>query len=561
MKSLLGYLSQSLKLCVFAFFVLVSTKSFAQSFSCPNANRCTSKDLSIVGAFLTGGSCACSATGTQTATLNMTINNTTGSTRTSFAFFGTLVQTDPNGTRHLSSLSGCGGPLPPNTITTIVVNSSITYNCDQTLSLENVFLAWTDASGESVSRCADILADACVHIAPKCGTAPVIPINPLLSLQTTNTDGCTGRSEGQIKITPIGGKPKYSVQLKQGGVTVAGPQNNVTSTGYTFTGLAEGIYDAVVTDSTGCVYTKKDTLGSHFCCTAPTIQTNASNVSVCAGDPTSFTASATGGNPTPTIQWQEKVGAGSFTNITNGGVYSGATTGTLSISNTTGKNGNQYRAVFTSAGCDPVNSAATLTLYALPPSPNTVYHAPPTCNDSTYSVEVTNVFANATYTITDKNGDNIPGVQPGNSIHTSNTNNITFSHIPAGSGYIISVVTDNNCSPSNSPTVCGTPTTINRATSRTTEMTTPSQAPTVKAYPNPFSDKINFVVTTSISGKGTLEVYNMMGQKIRTVYQGFISAGTQTFQMSSQKQQVANLIYVLRIGDKKVSGKILQINQ
>ncbi|TMI90287.1 MAG: T9SS type A sorting domain-containing protein, partial [Bacteroidetes bacterium] len=80
-------------------------------------------------------------------------------------------------------------------------------------------------------------------------------------------------------------------------------------------------------------------------------------------------------------------------------------------------------------------------------------------------------------------------------------------------------------------------------------------------YPNPFSDKINFVVTTSISGKGTLEVYNMMGQKIRTVYQGFISAGTQTFQMSSQKQQVANLIYVLRIGDKKVSGKILQINQ
>jgi hypothetical protein len=84
---------------------------------------------------------------------------------------------------------------------------------------------------------------------------------------------------------------------------------------------------------------------------------------------------------------------------------------------------------------------------------------------------------------------------------------------------------------------------------------------TVKAYPNPFSDKINFVVTTPISGKGSLEVYNMMGQRVKTIYQGFISAGTQTFQMNSERQQVANLIYVLRIGDKKVTGKILQINQ
>ena len=94
-----------------------------------------------------------------------------------------------------------------------------------------------------------------------------------------------------------------------------------------------------------------------------------------------------------------------------------------------------------------------------------------------------------------------------------------------------------------------------------TEQVTDIQAPTVKAYPNPFTDKINFVITTPVSGKGSLDVYNMMGQKVRTVYQGFIPAGTQTFQMSSEKQQVANLIYVLRIDEKKLSGKILQINQ
>jgi hypothetical protein len=53
----------------------------------------------------------------------------------------------------------------------------------------------------------------------------------------------------------------------------------------------------------------------------------------------------------------------------------------------------------------------------------------------------------------------------------------------------------------------------------------------------------------------------MMGQRVKTVYQGFISAGTQTFELSLPTQQIANLVYVLRIGDKKMSGKILQINQ
>jgi len=85
--------------------------------------------------------------------------------------------------------------------------------------------------------------------------------------------------------------------------------------------------------------------------------------------------------------------------------------------------------------------------------------------------------------------------------------------------------------------------------------------PSVKAYPNPFSDKIKFVVTSPAAGRGNLEIYNMMGQRVRTVYQGYIVAGTQTFELNLPTQQIANLVYVLRIGDKKLSGKILQINQ
>ena len=46
-----------------------------------------------------------------------------------------------------------------------------------------------------------------------------------------------------------------------------------------------------------------------------------------------------------------------------------------------------------------------------------------------------------------------------------------------------------------------------------------------------------------------------MGQAVKTFYTGFIVAGTQTFEFSLPTQQVANLVYVLRIGDKKVTEK------
>jgi hypothetical protein len=83
----------------------------------------------------------------------------------------------------------------------------------------------------------------------------------------------------------------------------------------------------------------------------------------------------------------------------------------------------------------------------------------------------------------------------------------------------------------------------------------------VSAYPNPFSDKVKFVVNSSMAGKGSLEVYNMLGQKVKTVYQGHMVTGIQTFELNLPRQQLSNLLYVLKIGDKRVSGKLLQLNR
>ena len=83
---------------------------------------------------------------------------------------------------------------------------------------------------------------------------------------------------------------------------------------------------------------------------------------------------------------------------------------------------------------------------------------------------------------------------------------------------------------------------------------------TVSAYPNPFTDKVRFSIVSPVSGKASLDVYNMMGQKIRTIYQGYLFAGKGQlveYRISSSYQ--GNLIYTLRVGDQQVNGKLMQV--
>ncbi len=178
-----------------------------------------------------------------------------------------------------------------------------------------------------------------------------------------------------------------------------------------------------------------------------------------------------------------------------------------------------------------------------------ILQQPDLCGNSTGSLRVT-YPTGAGYQYSKDNGANWQ-------------TNTDFTGLAAGSNPSIIVKNADGCistatSCSSADPTCLSSTTLK--TSITTENVTTSQT-TVKAYPNPFSDKVRFELTSPVSGKGNLEVYNMMGQRVKTIYQGFISAGTQTFELNLPTRQIASLIYVLRIGDKKISGKLLQINQ
>ena len=83
------------------------------------------------------------------------------------------------------------------------------------------------------------------------------------------------------------------------------------------------------------------------------------------GGTTTFTAAASG-TPTPTVQWEVNTGSGTFADVSDTGVYSGATTGTLTITGATlTMNGYQYEAVFTNSAGNVTSSAAALTVGTL----------------------------------------------------------------------------------------------------------------------------------------------------------------------------------------------------
>jgi hypothetical protein len=83
---------------------------------------------------------------------------------------------------------------------------------------------------------------------------------------------------------------------------------------------------------------------------------------------------------------------------------------------------------------------------------------------------------------------------------------------------------------------------------------------TVTAFPNPFTDRVSFRIQSQISGQATLDVFNTLGEKIQTVYKGFIFAGVpHLVDLRLPNASQSNLFYVLRVGSKSVSGKLIQL--
>ncbi len=107
----------------------------------------------------------------------------------------------------------------------------------------------------------------------------------------------------------------------------------------------------------------------------------------------------------------------------------------------------------------------------------------------------------------------------------------------------------------------GTQATITSATGVGDQILAAPAKLNVSSYPNPYTDRVKFVIQSPESGQASLEVFNMLGQKVQTVFQGHVEAGRgQSLEYNVPQANRGNLIYILRVGNQKATGKLIHPN-
>jgi hypothetical protein len=299
----------------------------------------------------------------------------------------------------------------------------------------------------------------------------------------------------------------------------------------------------------------------------------------CDGTPQSFTITV---NPTPTVNdpADQTVCSGSSTTaVSFSGAVSGTTfnwtnnntsiglaaSGTGDIPAFNGINNGSTPAVATitvtpsANGCTGTPQSFTITVSNVPAAPTICIVQPSLCGPAKGSIKVVSPLV-AGYQYSKDNGATWQDCNVFLNVDAGTNPVVKYKTSATATGCVSNSATCSNATICAEQPVACTGGNFSRLAPKT-EVVTETSTLKVTAYPNPFNEKINFVVTSPVSGKGSLDVYNSLGQKIRTVYQGNINKGSQNFELRLSQRQVSNLIYVLRVDGQQVSGKILQVNQ
>ena len=232
---------------------------------------------------------------------------------------------------------------------------------------------------------------------------------------------------------------------------------------------------------------------------------------------------------------------------------------TPSISNATTAATGQYFVTVTVSGCTSGAGSTTATVNSVPTLPAFTITEPTLCGTATGSINFCITISGYTY---QAGGQSINGNGSGQSI----------SNLTAGSNP--SIVVTNTTGGCQSTFTCSqkvatcpgariTSNPTNEAAPKTVKQDLPMDDNNigVKAYPNPFNDRVKFVVTVPQAGQGTLELMNMQGQKLKTIFSGQFVKGGQQFEMELPALRNATLIYVFRMGGKQITGKLVQLSQ
>jgi hypothetical protein len=275
----------------------------------------------------------------------------------------------------------------------------------------------------------------------------------------------------------------------------------------------------------------------------------ADNTAVCVGQTVVYTAGTTISGAS--FAWSLS-GDAIFVDTSGGTISTPGNTNTARVKATNAGSGTYICSVIVSAlQHDPATCTDTVAVNAIPSRPSVTYN-PPACDETTFSITVT---APLDSTGVDYEYSNNGG--------TSWQDSVNFRGITAGSGFSVTVRRKSASSCVSSATTCSnylTPATSLARVPVTEVVNLPSKksGSFVKAFPNPYNDHVSFEVRPVISGRATLELFTLMGEKVATVFNGNLKAGeSRIFEFRASPGNRGNLIYVFKMGNEKLSAKLL----
>lgn len=211
-------------------------------------------------------------------------------------------------------------------------------------------------------------------VSGQCGStnsnAATLTVNvpPTVTTNPTSQAVCSGSAATFTAAGSGTPAPTYQWQVSTAAVpaftNVPGATNATYTIASTTVGMSGDQYRCVITNTCGSVNTTAATLTVN---SSVTVTTDPVNSTICEGTGTSFTAAAGGSGLS--YQWEVSTNGGTtWSNVTNSAVYSGATTPTLTLTNTPPSlNGNRYRCNISSPPCTPgITASALLTVNTFP---------------------------------------------------------------------------------------------------------------------------------------------------------------------------------------------------
>ena len=269
-----------------------------------------------------------------------------------------------------------------------------------------------------VTSCAGSSSSASVTI--------LIPPSTAISTQPVNYSDCSGAT-ATFSVVAVGGGLTYQWQQSTNAGLSFSPISGATSSTYSIvitSSMIASLYQYKVVVSSTCTPSSVTSSAATLNQGNPTFTTQPSNATTCNNGNATFALAATGAGLS--YQWQVSTNAGvSYSNITNGGVYSGATTATLLLTGVTSAYTNyRYQCNVTTAQCGTPTASSAVTLTVQPNiSGNTlsVGGSATICPGSTLAITGT------TYPTLTGGG----GVAAGSYTYQwqSSTDNVTFSPI------------------------------------------------------------------------------------------------------------------------------------